>query len=192
MATTVCQFTTNLPKQFLSEPDILQKSTINGTAPTIVRNSKHHFFSADDWIGGFIWHYVNRANIQNFQYDLLTYDNNQLQYTVYEEGCYYDWHVDADIRQSSSSMQPISSNRKSSVATEYIRKLSFSLQLSDESDYGGGELQILRGINSDLITVPKLCGTLVVFDSRLPHRVRKVKSGIRKSLVGWIIGPRWR
>lgn len=192
MATTVCQFTTNLPKGFLEEPNSLQNSLINGSASTKVRNSKHHFFTADEWIGGFIWHYVNRSNIQNFQYDILAYDNNQLQYTVYEEGCYYDWHVDADIRQSSATMQPPSSSRRTSVQSEYIRKLSFSLQLSDEDEYTGGELQILRSINHDMITVPKSYGSLVIFDARTPHRVRKVKSGKRKSLVGWIIGPRWK
>jgi len=40
--------------------------------------------------------------------------------------------------------------------------------------------------------VPKTRGTVVVFDSRTPHRVKKVFSGHRKSIVGWICGPRWK
>jgi PKHD-type hydroxylase len=32
----------------------------------------------------------------------------------------------------------------------------------------------------------------MLFDSRTPHRVRKVRSGLRKSLVGWVVGPRWK
>ena len=39
---------------------------------------------------------------------------------------------------------------------------------------------------------PKQRGTVIMFDSRTPHRVRKVKSGLRKSLVGWVCGPRFR
>jgi len=39
---------------------------------------------------------------------------------------------------------------------------------------------------------PKQRGTMIIFDSRTPHRVRKVKSGMRKSLVGWVVGPRFR
>ena len=39
---------------------------------------------------------------------------------------------------------------------------------------------------------PKQKGTLIVFDSRTKHRVRTVKSGLRKSLVGWVVGPRWK
>ena len=40
--------------------------------------------------------------------------------------------------------------------------------------------------------VPKTRGTVIVFDSRTPHRVTPVESGIRKSLVGWVVGKRWR
>ena len=39
---------------------------------------------------------------------------------------------------------------------------------------------------------PKQKGIIAFFDSRTPHRVRKVKSGMRKSLVGWVVGPRWK
>ena len=39
---------------------------------------------------------------------------------------------------------------------------------------------------------PKQKGTLIVFDSRTKHRVRTVKTGLRKSIVGWVVGPRWK
>lgn len=65
------------------------------------------------------------------------------------------------------------------------------MQLSDEDEYEGGELQLLDP-TGHLYTVPKERGTISIFDSRLSHRVRKVKSGCRKSLVGWVVGPRWR
>ena len=31
-----------------------------------------------------------------------------------------------------------------------------------------------------------------LFDSRTQHRVLPVKSGLRKSIVGWTVGPRWK
>ena len=74
---------------------------------------------------------------------------------------------------------------------EYVRKLSFSLQLSDPEDYTGGEVQFMDNGRKTYFA-PKQRGTLIMFDSRTPHRVRKVKSGMRKSLVGWVCGPRWR
>jgi PKHD-type hydroxylase len=41
-----------------------------------------------------------------------------------------------------------------------------------------------------LYFAPKQRGAIIFFDSRTPHRVRKIKSGMRKSLVGWVVGPR--
>ena len=40
--------------------------------------------------------------------------------------------------------------------------------------------------------VPRKRGTIVLFDSRTMHRVLKVKKGVRKSIVGWTVGPRWK
>ena len=39
---------------------------------------------------------------------------------------------------------------------------------------------------------PKQRGTIIVFDSRAQHRVLKVTKGQRKSIVSWIVGPRWK
>ena len=65
------------------------------------------------------------------------------------------------------------------------------MQLTDESEYEGGEVQVMDS-TGDLYSVPKERGSITIFDSRLTHRVRKVRSGVRKSLVGWAVGPRWR
>ena len=74
---------------------------------------------------------------------------------------------------------------------ERVRKLSFSLQLSDHDDYKGGQLQLMNEVGETYFA-PKKKGTLIIFDSRVRHRVRKVTEGERQSLVGWVMGPRWR
>ena len=91
-------------------------------------------------------------------------------------------HVEKDV---------IISGDLQAINGELIRKLSFSLQLSDIDDYEGGELQLMDS-SGKMHQAPKQKGLITFFDSRLTHRVRKVKSGVRKSLVGWIIGPRWK
>jgi PKHD-type hydroxylase len=74
---------------------------------------------------------------------------------------------------------------------ELVRKLSFSLQLSGPDDYEGGNVQFIdEGGNSYF--APRKRGTIVLFDSRTQHRVLKVTKGVRKSIVGWTVGPRWR
>ena len=74
---------------------------------------------------------------------------------------------------------------------ECVRKLSFSLQLSDAKDYRGGEVEFVDSSGKRYFA-PKQKGTLIIFDSRIKHRVRTIKSGLRKSLVGWVVGPRWK
>ena len=65
------------------------------------------------------------------------------------------------------------------------------MQLSDPTDYRGGEVEFLD-TGTKRFLAPKQRGTMIVFDSRTRHRVRKIKSGIRKSIVGWVVGPRWK
>ena len=72
-----------------------------------------------------------------------------------------------------------------------IRKLSFSLQLSNENEYTGGEIEF-KDVMGNTFFAPKNRGCLIIFDSRTEHRVCTVESGNRKSLVGWVKGPRWR
>jgi PKHD-type hydroxylase len=74
---------------------------------------------------------------------------------------------------------------------ELVRKLSFVVQLSDPDDYEGGNLQLLDEAGRSYIA-PRRRGTMILFDSRAQHRVLKVTSGLRRSLVGWTVGPRWK
>ena len=75
--------------------------------------------------------------------------------------------------------------------TELVRKLSFSLQLSDPDDYEGGNVQLLDETGKSYIA-PRQRGCIILFDSRTQHRVLKVTKGTRKSIVGWVVGPRWK
>ena len=70
-----------------------------------------------------------------------------------------------------------------------IRKLSFTLQLSDPLTYDDGELIIH---DAEKIKVNKKIGTFAIFPSFVLHEVVPVSRGTRNSLVGWISGPRFR
>lgn len=143
------------------------------------RKSKVAWTPKNHWIHGFCYHYILEANINNFEYDIYGFQNQEMQYTVYNEGEYYGWHFDDEL----------TTDMESNIGMK--RKLSFSLQLSDSNDYEGGVMQI-RSFEDILYEVPKERGVIVIFDSRARHRVTKVKSGCRKSLVGWVGGPRWK
>lgn len=144
-----------------------------------------------NWIGPFIWQYIQQSNDSVFQYDLSSAHMTEIHQIEYHPGHYYHWHCDDSIANQIQYMPPVFLNLKPE-ATEYIRKLSFSLQLSDENDYTGGDVQIILDTESKMVTIPKQRGTLCIFDSRTRHRVKPVKTGKRFVLVGWVLGPRWK
>jgi len=159
-----------------------------------VRNSHHTWIPTNHWISGFIWHYAHKANKENFLYELDHIDTS-LQYTIYQQNQFYKWHTD---QSTDKFYKPLPSNTDENLKenflnqnTESVRKLSGVLQLSDPNDYECGELQIMAEDGSSYFA-PKEQGTIIFFDSRSNHRVRKVTKGIRKSLVFWVKGPRWK
>ena len=139
---------------------------------------------------------MNKINRENFRYDIVDIDDGHMQYTHYAPGEYYNWHPDSDLDlcYTPKVVPGIGANSSEDnviLQGEYTRKLSFTLQLTDPKDYTGGELEFIDNSNQRFMA-PKTRGTLVVFDSRVRHRVRKVKTGLRKSIVGWVVGPRWK
>ena len=133
-----------------------------------VRDSDVHFIPWDQWIPAMLWSVIHSANVDYFHYD-LTYWESGLQATRYrgEDKQFYNWHYD--------ELHNI----------ERHRKLSCSLLLNDE--YEGGELQFHH--NQWTQSIKPKRGEIVIFPSWLPHRVRRITSGTRKSLVGWAYGP---
>tara|TARA_Y100000004_G_scaffold66461_1_gene74541 strand:+ start:1002 stop:1622 length:621 start_codon:yes stop_codon:yes gene_type:complete len=160
------------------------------------RNSQNAWVPSHHWVGGFLWHYIMRANRENFLYDLRCIDGESIQYTRYKEGQFYGWHNDAGL---AGQYKPVTvGNRIEGLGQDFlnenvemVRKLSFVVQLSSPDDYEGGNLQLLDEMGKTYIA-PRKRGTVILFDSRTQHRVQKVKSGVRKSLVGWTVGPRWK
>lgn len=198
MAFDCAWYFTSLPEDLVNvlENDISTFDETFESAVTLsgsnlkIRDSKTTWIPETHWISGLCYHYVLLANRTNFRYDITGIDKGLLQYTSYSEGEYYGWHQDSGV----PSLATIGDDERENFITtnsERVRKLSFILQLSDPDEYTGGEVQLMRADNSSYF-LPKTRGTFAVFDSRIMHRVKKVHSGTRKSLVGWIVGPRWK
>ena len=79
-----------------------------------------------------------------------------------------------------------------------IRKLSMTCQLTDGSEYSGGELEFDfrnsephqrqddKHLRKATEILPK--GSIIVFPSFLWHRVKPITRGVRYSLVLWHLG----
>ena len=192
MANTCCWYETRIPESLMKsllvdldkvDENIFIKSKVNPQDSKIkysIRKSQHCWIPSTHWIGGFLWYYIRMANKDNFLYDISDIENDLIQYTQYNKGDFYNWHTDMDIGDINEPDQ-------------LVRKLSFTLQLTNEDEYTGGNLEFADFDDSSYrFLVPKSRGTMIVFDSRTPHRVTPIESGIRKSLVGWVVGKRWR
>lgn len=189
----------SLEKDLTRFDDSLDASLVsNGRLNQTIRNSRNAWIPAQHWVAGFLWHYVNMANRENFKYDISHIDGNSIQYTRYEVGEYYKWHQDAGIACSSTYNLNLKDkkeiyNSHLESQTEQLRKLSVIVQLSNPEDYEGGNVQMMTEDGSgNTYFIPRQRGTVVVFDSRTQHRVLKVTKGVRKSIVAWCVGPRWR
>jgi len=145
-------------------------------ADETIRKSNNAWIPASHWVYGFVWCYLFNANDGNFHYDLNGFDGNQLQYTHYDIGDFYNWHHDTIAKNNPE---------------ENIRKLSVVVQLSDPEEYEGGNLELISVIDERYVA-PRKKGTVIVFDSRTKHRVTKIRSGHRRSIVGWATGPHWK
>jgi PKHD-type hydroxylase len=119
---------------------------------------------------------VLALNASHFRFDLWGLTN--FQYALYggPEGGHFDWHKDYGRDPTDPSRDP--------------RKLTLSLQLSNPSEYEGCELQVRAGNQIDI--APKVRGTLVAFPANVLHQVTPIRSGIRKALVLWAVGPEFR
>ena len=162
---------------------IEQSSTFNGIDKT-KRNCKIAWIN-DKWIYDIINPFIHAANKKagwNFQWDW----NESPQFTIYEKGHYYGWHADQD----SHIMKHPSKNINGKT-----RKLSLTLQLTDRTQYEGGDFQFkwIQNDKKDLLNIitvddAKDIGTIIIFPSFIYHQILPITKGTRESLVNWSIG----
>lgn len=118
---------------------------------------------------------IEDINKQFFRFDINMIE--PFQFAQYDAGRaeFYGKHMDSTYGELNASAS---------------RKLSITLQLTDEDKYQGGNLQLYQGENP--VIAPKKKGMLVVFPSFVIHEVTPVTAGTRHSLVTWCHGPLFR
>jgi PKHD-type hydroxylase len=156
----------------------------NNNTNTDIRVSSIKFLTLEpetEWIfTRFNW-VIEQINHYFYGYDLNGYDS--IQYGVYDstELGRYGWHMDTHMNDRVDGYFE-------------TRKLSLSFLLNEPGlDFEGGEFQLNSGTaeaQADTLTLKK--GDLVAFSSFLLHRVAPVTRGIRKSLVIWVTGPKFK
>jgi PKHD-type hydroxylase len=151
-----------------------------------VRKSNVKFHNRNEntaWIyDRFNW-VIQQLNEQFYGFDLYGYDT--MQYTEYEsvEGGKYDFHMDTILGQ----------NVPHDMQTQGTRKMSIVMCLNESGvDFEGGQFQINNGQEADAETIELKKGRIIAFPSWMLHRVAPTTSGKRKSLVIWVLGPKFK
>ena len=148
--------------------------TIGGGVNKKVRNVEQQVLPINQqgWPLTRILELAKQANNARFKFDVQGFlDVDAPMIMKYTKGGHYDWHVDTG----------------NSVCH---RKLSFTIQLSDDKDYVGGDVEFI-GTKVDTKAFRQK-GVCIIYPSFLPHRVSKVTKGTRHAIVGWIHGPTFR
>ena len=164
--------------QLCEEAELEKAETFDPTATDNYRVSSVNFHRPDEknkWIFERLNGVADLVNDNFFGFDLAGYEF--FQYSTYEgdKAGRYDWHVDCltgSVDQRNGGLH---------------RKLSMTLLLDD--GFEGGDFEINLG-KSEKVDVLK--GRAIFFPAFVPHRVTPVTVGIRRSLVIWLLGKKFR
>lgn len=144
-------------------------------APAETRDSDVSWIHHDhhsDWLFDRLAGITSRVNYDHFLYNIDGIE--AFQYTIYKPGGHYTWHWDTEFGY-----------------LNWERKISLTVALTDPEEYEGGEFEIVTTGNiEEPVSFKPNKGDIVYFASWMPHRVKPVISGTRKSLVGWVMGKR--
>ena len=148
----------NLKNLYPYDRNSVDPNIINEKRKSIIRYLPHDDRSY--WVYDKLKHLIIESNKTAWNFDLYSVIDS-LQHSEYLEGGFCNLHMD--------------------IESANYRKISVIVQLSDPSEYDGGELEIWSEGKFEI--VPKDKGCIFIFPSFILHRVTPIIRGIRKSLV---------
>ena len=127
------------------------------------------------WLQDKMFQMVNIVNDSVFHFDVNGCDD-ELKLIEYTKGGFYGWHTDFNAGSCSN------------------RKLVAIVQLTDPSEYEGGEVQfgIQDKHTKEWYTMNQLKGSLTIFPTFLSHNLTPVTKGTRYVLQELFIGDHFR
>lgn len=157
----------------------LQKAATAGGGKDDIRSSQIRWIPQNEewwWLYNKLSNMITTANNELWKFELHSMPE-QIQFTEYyaTENGHYTWHQDIGPGILSK------------------RKISITVQLSNPSEYEGGDLEMWSGGHqSSVTTAYKGAGSVFIFPSYMMHRVTPVTKGVRKSFVLWVGGSHYR
>ena len=127
------------------------------------------------WLQDKMFQMANLVNEQVFKFDIEGCDN-ELKLIEYQDGGFYGWHTDFNAGSCSN------------------RKLVGIIQLTDPSEYEGGDVQfgIQDKDTKEWYSMNKLKGSITFFPAFLCHNVVPVSKGKRYVIQELFVGDHFR
>ena len=131
-----------------------------------------HFNDENRWLYDRMATLSKSINNDDFQYDVTGFAEEFYNRSYEAPYDHFEWHVDATSR------------------TPWTRKLTLVVQLSDPSEYEGGDFEFL-GERGPIPTL-KSKGIVTAFNSAKIHRVTPITKGVRRAMTMFLVGPNFR
>lgn len=166
--------------------DCLEESTVfDGSRNANIRVSSNWFDVKNEknyWFFDKINNAIDFVNNEFYGFDLWGYERFQYSEYSYTNHGKYDAHIDMFIGDSVGSSDKIQNAE--------MRKLSATVALNQQgTDYEGGDFFV--GFDAkEKVHIPT--GGMIVFPSFIVHGIEPVLSGVRKSAVIWVEGPKFK
>lgn len=155
---------------------------VNGSLHTdqSSRRSKIRFIQKTDpnftFLFDALWKMAIEANDTWFGFHISKLDF--IQFAEYDESYLGEYKAHHDVFWMNND--PI-----------YHRKLSAVIQLSDPSEYEGGNLELLHVDQFPNPVEIRTQGTVIFFPSFITHQATQVTKGTRYSIACWFDGHKW-
>jgi predicted 2-oxoglutarate/Fe(II)-dependent dioxygenase YbiX len=152
-------------KKCLDELDLLDAKTYSESnvvklSKKEIRKSKVAFIDDLGHINNLILSKVmEEVKIKGFEPSIETF-----QFTKYNEGDYFDWHIDR--------------------GETMFKDRFYTIVIQLNENYTGGDFELM--INNKKSELEFGVGNLYVFPSNVFHRVKPIQTGNRYSLVSWL------
>ena len=134
-----------------------------------VRNTEEMIYTDEKMLSK-IKMVLELSNISTYHYNIQ--EMSSVKLLKYGVGGRYKWHTDCGAKETST------------------RKLTAIIQLSDENDYQGGDLEfgITDKTGQNNYTATRKQGSIIIFPAFLSHRVTPITEGKRYSMLSWMLG----
>lgn len=157
-------------ENFESNKDLEQVASIGqGEINLAVRDTKKIILYNHQGVGATLAGIGLQENFKNWKFNIT--HSNQSEYLRYDKSGHFSTHIDTFVENFKDLHD--------------CRKLTVLVFLNN--DFEGGKFYLMNGDNK--VYPRQNPGDVIVFPSFLMHGVEPVTSGIRRTIVTWMVGP---